>query len=294
MKKDYSRSKLAIFASYISPHRKAFAIDMALSVGIAVVDLIFPYVSRWSMRNLLPEGIFRTFFVVMAIMFAAYILRAVCQYFVTVIGHRMGTLVEADMRRDVFTHMQSLSYSFFDRNRTGVLLARVTNDLFEIVELAHHGPENILTCSITIVGALVILLTINPLLTLVLIIMLPACVIFGMRQRLNMQAANREVKKRTGEINAAIESGISGIRTSKAFANEEAEDAKFDEANEAFKASKVSFYRAMGLFNAGVEATVGLMQVAVISAGGFLIMRNLCSSWKSTRRECRVLSASWN
>ncbi|MBQ9049613.1 MAG: ABC transporter ATP-binding protein [Lachnospiraceae bacterium] len=273
MKKDYSRSKLAIFASYIVPHRKAFAIDMALSVGIAVVDLIFPYVSRWSMRNLLPEGIFRTFFIVMAIMFAAYILRAVCQYFVTVIGHRMGTLVEADMRRDVFTHMQSLSYSFFDRNRTGVLLARVTNDLFEIVELAHHGPENILTCSITIIGALVILLTINPLLTLVLIIMLPACVIFGMRQRLNMQAANREVKKRTGEINAAIESGISGIRTSKAFANEEAEDAKFDEANEAFKASKVSFYRAMGLFNAGVEATVGLMQVAVISAGGFLIMR---------------------
>ena len=140
MKKDYSRSKLAIFASYIVPHRKAFAIDMALSVGIAVVDLIFPYVSRWSMRNLLPEGIFRTFFIVMAIMFAAYILRAVCQYFVTVIGHRMGTLVEADMRRDVFTHMQSLSYSFFDRNRTGVLLARVTNDLFEIVELAHHGP----------------------------------------------------------------------------------------------------------------------------------------------------------
>ncbi|MEE1274307.1 MAG: ABC transporter ATP-binding protein, partial [Olegusella sp.] len=136
-----------------------------------------------------------------------------------------------------------------------------------------HGPENILTCSITIIGALVILLTINPLLTLVLIIMLPACVIFGMRQRLNMQAANRDVKKRTGEINAAIESGISGIRTSKAFANEEAEDAKFDEANEAFKASKVSFYRAMGLFNAGVEATVGLMQVAVISAGGFLIMR---------------------
>ena len=277
MKKDYSRSRLAIFASYIVPHRKAFAIDMALSVGIAVVDLIFPYVSRWSMRNLLPEGLFQTFFVVMAIMFAAYILRAVCQYFVTVVGHRMGTLVEADMRRDVFSHMQELSYSFFDRNRTGVLLARVTNDLFEIVELAHHGPENILTCSLTLVGALVILLTINPLLTLVLIIMLPVCIIFSMRQRLNMQAANREVKKRTGEINAAIESGISGIRTSKAFANEAAEDQKFAAANEAFKASKISFYRAMGLFHAGIEAAVSLMQVAVISFGGFLIMQNRLS-----------------
>ena len=277
MKKDYSRSRLAIFASYIVPHRKAFAIDMALSVGIAVVDLIFPYVSRWSMRNLLPEGLFQTFFVVMAIMFAAYILRAVCQYFVTVVGHRMGTLVEADMRRDVFSHMQELSYSFFDRNRTGVLLARVTNDLFEIVELAHHGPENILTCSLTLVGALVILLTINPLLTLVLIIMLPVCIVFSMRQRLNMQAANREVKKRTGEINAAIESGISGIRTSKAFANEAAADRKFAAANEAFKASKISFYRAMGLFHAGIEAAVSLMQVAVISFGGFLIMQNRLS-----------------
>ena len=274
---DYSRPKLAVFASYIKPHGKAFAIDMALSVGIAAVDLLFPYVSRWSMRNLLPEGLFRTFFTVMLIMFAAYLIRAVCQYFVTVVGHRMGTLVEADMRRDVFSHMQELSYSFFDRNRTGVLLARVTNDLFEIVELAHHGPENILTCSLTIVGALIILLTINPLLTLVLIVMLPVCIIFSMRQRLNMQAANREVKKRTGEINAAIESGISGIRTSKAFANEAAEDQKFAAANEAFKASRISFYRAMGLFHAGIEATVSLMQVAVISFGGFLIMQDRLS-----------------
>ena len=277
MNKNYDQPKLAIFASYIKPHKKAFIIDMSLSVGVAIVDLIFPYVSRWTMRSLLPDRLFRAFFTVMAIMFAAYIVRAVCQYFVTVIGHRMGTLVEADMRRDVFSHMQELSYSFFDQNRTGVLLARVTNDLFEIVELAHHGPENILTCSLTLLGALIILLTINPVLTMVLFVMLPVCVIFSMRQRRNMQAANREVKKRTGEINAAIESGISGIRTSKAFANEAAEDRKFAVANEAFKASRVSFYRAMGLFNAGVEATVGLMQVAVISVGGFLIMREQLS-----------------
>ena len=247
--------------------------DMILSVMIALVDLVFPYISRWSMYNLLPDRLYTAFFTVMAVMFAAYLLRAVFQYLVTVIGHRMGTLVEADMREDMFSHMQELSFSFFDRNRTGILLARVTNDLFEIVELAHHGPEIILTCTLTIAGSLIVLLTINWRLSLLLIVMMPVCLVFGIRQRRNMQAANREVKKKTGEINAAIESGISGIRTSKAFANEQAENEKFEIANEAFKKSRVAFYRAMGLFNAGVEAAVGIMQVGVIALGGYLIMR---------------------
>ena len=269
-----SNNKLKVFASYIYPHRKDFAIDMLLSVSIAIIDLVFPYISRKTMQSLLPRHLFQTFFTVMALMLAAYLLRAVFQYFVTIIGHRMGTAVEADMRRDVFTHMQDLSYSFFDHNRTGILLGRVTNDLFEIVELAHHGPENVLTCGITIVGAIAILLFIHPKLTLVLILLLPVCLIYGGRQRIAMQNANRQVKVKTGEINAAIESGISGIRTSKAFANEDAENRKFDLANEAFKESRVEFYRAMGRFHAGVEGTVGLMQVAVITAGGYLIMKN--------------------
>lgn len=270
---DFNRSKLAVFASYIAPHRGAFALDMCLSLAVALVDLAFPYVTRHTMNTLLPQKQFAAFFSVMAVLFAAYLLRAWFQYLITIVGHRMGTLVEADMRRDVFMHMQSLSFSFFDRNRTGVLMARVTSDLFEIVELAHHGPENILTCSVTLLGSLIILLTVNVKLTLVLIVLLPLCVAFSVRQRLRMQEANKDVKIRTGEINAAIESGISGIRTSKAFAAEKAEDAKFDLANEAFKTSKVRYYRSMGLFNAGIEATVGIMQVAVVTAGGLLIMR---------------------
>ena len=176
------------------------------------------------------------------------------------------------MRSDVFAHMQRLSYSFFDRNRTGVLLGRVTNDLFEIVELAHHGPENILTCSLTIVGALIILLFINPRLTLVLLVLLPVAIYCTMRQRLNMRRANREVKKKTGEINAAIESGISGIRTSKAFANEQVEEDKFEAANENFRKSKADYYKAMGLFMGSMEATIGLMQAAVIAVGGIMLM----------------------
>ena len=270
---DYSKSKLFIFASYIIPHRKAFILDMLLSLAVAMVDLAFPYITRHAMNSLLPEKLFAAFFAVMGILFLSYLIRAWFQYLIIIVGHRMGTLVEADMRRDVFTHMQSLSFSFFDRNRTGVLMSRVTNDLFEIVELAHHGPENILTCGLTLIGAMVILLTVNWKLALVLIVLLPVCIVFSIRQRLSMQEANKEVKVKTGEINAAIESGISGIRTSKAFTAEKAEDEKFNRANEAFKKSKVQFYRAMGLFNAGIEATVGVMQVAVVSVGGFLIMR---------------------
>ena len=270
---DFSRSKLSIFASYIYPHRAAFALDMGLSLAVALVDLAFPYVTRRTMNSALPQQLFRTFFLIMAALLIAYLLRAFFQYLITIIGHRMGTLVEADMRRDVFTHMQTLSFSFFDRNRTGVLMARVTSDLFEIVELAHHGPENILTCSATLLGALIILLMINARLALVLIVLLPLCIVFSIYQRMRMQDANRDVKVRTGEINAAIESSISGIRTSKAFAAERAEDAKFDAANEAFKKSKVRYYQAMGLFNAGIEATVGIMQVAVVTVGGYLIMQ---------------------
>ena len=265
---DYEKSKLSIFAAYIRPHKAAFVLDMMLSLFMALVDLTFPYLTRHSMNTLLPEKKFMVFFVVMGALFISYLLRAWFQYLITIIGHRMGTLVEADMRRDVFT-----SFSFFDKNRTGVLMARVTNDLFEIVELAHHGPENLLTCGATLIGAVIILFTINARLAAVLLVLLPVCIAFAMRQRLKMQEANREVKIKTGEINAAIESGISGIRTSKAFAAEKAEDEKFDRANDAFKKSKVRYYRAMGLFNAGIEATVGVMQVAVVSVGGFLIMR---------------------
>ena len=271
--KNFNNSKLKIFFSYIRPYKWSFILDMALSVIIAAVDLVFPYVSRWAMNTLLPYSKYRTFFTVMAIMFVAYVLRAVFQYFVTIVGHYMGTHVEADMRRDVFTHMQELSFSFFDKNRTGILLSHVTNDLFEVVELAHHGPEHLITCSLTIVGSLIILATINIKLTIVLALLLPACIIFSVRQRLNMQNANREVKKKTGEINAAIESGISGIRTSKAFANEKTEEQKFEAVNEQFKNTKKYFYKAMGLFNAGVEATVGIAQVAVITTGGYLIMK---------------------
>ena len=186
----------------------------------------------------------------------------------------MGVLIEADMRRDVFTHMQDLSCSFYDKNRTGVLMSRITSDLFEITELSHHGPENILICTLTIVGALAVMFTMEWRLALTLAVVLPLCLWFTLSQRIRMKKANIEVKKKTADIYAAIESSISGIRTAKAFANEEQESRKFDEANAMFKGAKVEYYRTMGLFQSGMDFTCCIAQVLVITVGGLLIMQN--------------------
>ena len=273
MKKDYTQKPLKIFMSYIAGHKKLFALDMSCALLVSIIDLVFPYVSRTSMNRLLPGKLFTLFFTVMALMVAAYVVKAGLYYIITVLGHRMGVLIEADMRRDVFNHMQDLSCSFYDKNRTGVLMSRITSDLFDITELAHHGPENILICTLTIVGALAVMFTIEWRLALTLAVVLPLCLWFTLSQRVRMKTANIEVKKKTADIYAAIESSISGIRTAKAFANEEQELDKFDDANALFKASKVEYYKTMGLFQSGMDFTCCIAQVLVITVGGLLIMQ---------------------
>ncbi|MBS6749998.1 MAG: ABC transporter ATP-binding protein [Firmicutes bacterium] len=245
---------------------------MSCAIAVAVIDLAFPYITRVSMQTLLPEKLYTTFFVIMAAMFAAYILKGVLYYLITVLGHKMGVYIEADMRHAVFNHMQKLSFSFFDHNRTGVLMSRITSDLFEITELAHHGPEDILISVLTIIGSLIVLAGIEWRLALVLAVCLPLLIMFTLSRRVSMKKANIEVKRQTAEINAAIESGISGIRTAKAFANEEAEDEKFVAANERYKAARNRYFKAMGGFMSGMEFTTSVMQVLVVAAGGALIM----------------------
>lgn len=273
-KKNYNAKPFGIFMSYIAGHKKLFGIDMLCALLVALIDLIFPYVSRYSMKVMLPNKLYATFFTVMAVMVLAYVLKAGLYYVITVIGHKMGVLVESDMRRDVFTHMQSLSFSYYDHNRTGVLMSRITSDLFEITELAHHGPENIVICTLTIVGALAVMFAMQWQLALVITLALPLCAWFTIKQRIKMKEANIEVKRKTAEIYSAIESSISGIRTAKAFANEDQESDKFDRANEMFRGSKVEYYKSMGLFNSGMEFTTGIVQVVVIAVGGLLIMQN--------------------
>ena len=271
--KDYTQKPLKIFISYIKDQKKLFFIDMGCATLVAAIDLIFPYVSKSSMETYLPQSLYKTFFIVMAILVAAYLVKSLLYYVITVVGHRMGVLIEANMREDLFHHVQSLSFEYFDRNRTGTVMSRLTSDLFEITELAHHGPENILICTLTIVGATVLMFTINWQLSLVLVVLIPLCLWFTLSQRVKMRTSNIEVKRKTGVIFSALENGVSGIRTAKAFANEALEDEKFCDANELYRSAKTDYYKTMGLFMSGMEFTLSIMPVAVIAAGGFFIMK---------------------
>ena len=267
------KNTLSIFLSYFRPHRALFALDLICATVVSVIDLAFPLVTRRSMYDLLPQQQYRAFFTVMAVMIAAFTLRALLYYVIAYWGHTFGIRVEADIRRDLFVHMQELDVSFFDHNRTGQLMSRLTSDLFEITELAHHGPEDLLISSMTIIGALAIMFSIEWRLALVVACILPVFLAVIMSRRRRMSAASRNEKKKTAAINVGIESSLSGIRTARAFANEDEEIGKFDTANEAFKTSKRAFHHEMGLFNATMEFFMTLLSAAVITVGGYLIMR---------------------
>ncbi len=270
---DYrTRSPLRIFLSYFKPHWKLFSLDMGCAILIALVDLAFPLVSRAALYQWLPEKNYRVFFVVMAVVALAFVLRAVLYYIVTYWGHTFGIRVEADIRRDLFHHMQMLGFDFYDRNRTGQLMSRLTTDLFELTELAHHGPEDLTISVITIVGALAVMFTIEWRMALIVMAIIPVFLAVLMLLRGGMSRASVAAKQKTGAINAEIESGLSGIRTVKAFGNETIQQQRFDCANETFKTAKRGFHKEMGRFNATMELFVTLLNVAVIAGGGWLIM----------------------
>ena len=270
-----SARKLPIFFSYYRPHWRLFALDLSCALGISLVDLSFPLVTRYSIQTLLPERAYVLFALVLGASFLAFAVRALLQYVVTYWGHLLGVRMETDMRRDLFTHLQKLSFSFYDKTRTGHLMSRILSDLFEIVELAHHGPEDLFIATITLVGSFIAMLLIRWQLALVLIVVVPAIVSLTIRQRKAMSAASLSVKQRTATINAGIESSISGIRVAQAFTNEDYEIEKFLKGNELYKDAKKVFYKAMGVFQCGMEFATSILNVIVIALGGFFIARGM-------------------
>ena len=271
---DYQRKRpLMIFLHYFKNHWKLFLLDITCAVLIAAIDLAFPLITRTALYEWLPNQQYRFFFTIMAIVACCYGIRAFLQFIVAYFGHTFGIRVEADIRADLFKHMQELSFDYYDRNRTGHMMSRLTTDLFELTELAHHGPEDLLTSCVTIIGALIVLFRIQWRLAIVVALTIPLflCVIMTMRR--SMSRASRETKKKTAHINTEIESSLSGIRTAKAFANEDIENARFSAANTLFKTAKRDFHKAMGRFHCTMELFLSSLNVIVIGFGGWLIMR---------------------
>ena len=269
----FQRGYVPIFLSYYKPHMKLFILDMCCALGIALVDLAFPAASRQALNELLPKNLYAAFFAVMAILLAAYALRSVMYFIVTYWGHMMGVRIEADIRRDLFSHMQDLSFSFYDKNRTGQLMSRATTDLFEITELAHHGPEDLFISAVTLTGAFCMMMRIQWKLALVVFAVVPIFVGFTIIQRRRMMKASVRQKQTMAGINGQLESAISGMRTAKAFASEGQEEEKFRAANEQFKGAKRDYYQAMATYHAGLEFALPAMNVLTVATGGLFIMR---------------------
>ena len=272
--KDYQKKRpLAIFLRYFGRHKGLFSVDILCAVLIAAVDLLFPLVTRSALYDMLPGQMYRTFFIVMGVMVACYLLRAFLNYIVAYYGHTFGIRVEADIRKDLFRHMQDMSFDFYDKNRTGQLMSRLTADLNDLTELAHHGPEDLLTSLLTMVGAVIVMATIQWQLALIVGLMVPLFAALVMTMRRRMRNASRKVKEKTAHINAEIESSLSGVRTAKAFANEPVESARFHAANGMFRDSKRDFHKAMGRFHSCMEFFLCSLNVVVIGYGGYLIMQ---------------------
>ena len=273
IERNYNQSIFRVFISYFKEHRKLFMLDMLCAFAVAAVDVAFPLVSRYAMYELLPDKLYQTFFAVMAIVSAAFIVRALLNYIITYWGHTFGIRVEADIREDLYRHLQRLDFDFFDRNRTGKLMNRLTGDLFEITELAHHGPEDLLISAVTITGALFVMFAVEWRLALVVLTIIPIFVLVVVSCKNSMMNSSARVKQKMADINADIESTLSGMKTSKAFDNQDVDYQRFDRSNEIYKGSKTGYYKAMGRFNASMEFFICILQVAVIAAGGWLIMK---------------------
>jgi ATP-binding cassette subfamily B protein len=268
----FDKSLIRIFVSYYKPHRLLFALDMLCASLIAGVDLVFPMLTKYAIENLLPGRLFRFFFVIIGIMVFIYLLRMGFTYFVTYWGHTVGANIEADMRRDLFNHLQKLPFSFYDNNRTGQIMSRVTTDLFEVTELSHHGPEDLFISLLTLVGSFILVLTIRWEMALTLAVAVPLLLAIALVSRQNLRNASRKVKEKTAEIIASLESSISGARVAKAFTNEPYENRKFKGGNENYKNARRNYYKAMAAFNSRIEFSTNILLVIIIAVGGILIM----------------------
>ncbi|MBO7612413.1 MAG: ABC transporter ATP-binding protein [Treponema sp.] len=270
---NYNDKPLKVFFSYYKPHLNLFVADMICAFFIAVIDVSFPFVTRHLLNTPIPKGAMRLFFCMIAFLLAVYCIRWVCVWFVNYWGHFFGVEVETDMRRDVFSKLEEQSFSFFDTHLTGHLMSRVTTDLFEVTELAHHGPEDIMTSLLTLLGSFFILLRIRWELAIVVFAFLPIVIFIAIRNRKKLSESSRRVKDKTAVINGALENSLTGIRVTQGFTAEALEVEKFAQSNITYKESKKDFYKVMSTFHANVDFFMALLSLLVVALGGYFIMQ---------------------
>ncbi|MBP8629519.1 MAG: ABC transporter ATP-binding protein [Negativicutes bacterium] len=265
------------FISYYQPYKVLFFADMFCALLISLIDLSFPQLLKFFNNNLFQQDssiIINSLSLIAFAFVGMYLLRFCCQYFITSWGHIMGARMESDMRQDLFNHFQRLPFSYYDKNNTGEMMSKIVSDLFDISELAHHGPENIFISLLKIIGSFILLSMINNKLTLILFIITLIMIAFSYLQNRKMHKVFMDNRKKIATVNARVQDSLSGIRIVKSFANEEIEEAKFSDSNLEFLSSKESSYNMMGIYQAGNSFFQGLLYTAVIIAGGYLIASN--------------------
>ncbi len=265
------------FISYYKPHKKLFIIDMFFAFLVSALDLVFPMVSRSFIDKIIPAGRMDLLTKWTIIMFILYIIRYISQYIVDYWGHVLGTRMEADMRKDIFEHIQTLSFSYFDENRTGNIMSRIVNDLRDITELAHHGPEDLFISLVMLAGSFIILVRIEWRLTLIIFTFIPIMIWFGMSKREKMAESFRQVRVKIADVNSQLENSISGIRVAKSFTNEEYEVEKFHRGNEQFRVAREWSYKAMAEFTSGINFMSNILNLIVISLGGVFVHKQIIS-----------------
>lgn len=263
------------FISYYRPHKKLFFMDMFCAFIVAVCDLFYPVIAGNMIDDYVPNQNLRMMIIWSIALLLIYFLKAGLNWFIQYYGHVVGVRMQADMRRDIFERLQRLPFSYFDENKTGTIMSRIMNDLMDISELAHHGPEDLFISIISLLGAFIILCTINVPLTIIIFIAIPPIICFSMKMRKSMSSAFTKTREEIAEVNASLENSIAGIRVSRAYTGTTQEQQKFDYYNERFKTARGAAYKVMAHFFSGMGLFTDLLYLLVLVAGGLFYFNGI-------------------
>lgn len=257
------------FIRYYKPYKKLFILDLLAAFLVSACDLFYPMITRNIINDVIPNRQIKLLFVFAIVLTLIFLIKAGLNYFMQYWGHVVGVRMQADMRRDLFDKLQDMPNKYFDNNKTGVIMSRIINDLLDISELAHHGPEDLFISLVMLVGSFIILCTINVSLTIITFAIIPFLLFYTIHKRNKMKKAFKETRVKTGEVNATIENSISGVRVTKSFGNKAYEMEKFDKSNGIFKKAREHAYKAMAEYFSGMFFLVDMLELIVLIAAGY-------------------------